>query len=72
MSYTSENNLETTDSDLNNIDANKFVETVSDGVDENLKENFDNDNQIINLLMLIFPLPLNLKKLISPFISMIP
>ncbi len=45
MSYTSENNLETTDSDLNNIDANKFVETVSDGVDENLKENFDNDNQ---------------------------
>lgn len=45
MSYTSENNLETTDSDLNNIDANKFVETVSDGVDENVKENFDNDNQ---------------------------
>ena len=45
MSYTPENNLETTDSDLNNIDANKFVETVSDGVDENLKENFDNDNQ---------------------------
>ena len=45
MSYTSGNNLETTDSDLNNIDANKFVETVSDGVDENLKENFDNDNQ---------------------------
>ena len=45
MSYTSENNLETTDSDLNNIDANKFVEAVSDGVDENLKENFDNDNQ---------------------------
>ena len=45
MSYTPGNNLETTDSDLNNIDANKFVETVSDGVDENLKENFDNDNQ---------------------------
>ena len=45
MSYTSGNNLETTDSDLNNIDANKFVETVSDGVDENVKENFDNDNQ---------------------------
>jgi len=45
MSYTPGNNLETTDSDLNNIDANKFVETVSDGVDENVKENFDNDNQ---------------------------
>ncbi|RAP26152.1 RNA polymerase sigma factor RpoD [Candidatus Marinamargulisbacteria bacterium SCGC AG-333-B06] len=45
MSYTSQNNLESQDTDLNNIDANKFVETVSDGVDENLKENFDNDNQ---------------------------
>ncbi len=44
MSYTSENNLESTDSDLNNIDANKFVETVSDGVDENLKDNFDSDS----------------------------
>ena len=45
MSYTSGSNLESTDSDLNNIDANKFVETVSDGVDENLKDNFGNDTQ---------------------------
>ena len=44
MSYTSGNNLESTDADLNNIDANKFVETVSDGVDENLKDNFDSDS----------------------------
>ena len=44
MSYTPGNNLESTDADLNNIDANKFVETVSDGVDENLKDNFDSDS----------------------------